>query len=106
MGTQELLEIAESWSTHCGTVEMNLTRNHEVGVQSLALLSRLRIRHCCELWYRNLSLGLDLALLWLWHRPAVVVLIQPLAWEPPYVSGAALKKKLLNLKDYNFVPRG
>ena len=34
----------------------------------------------------------DLALQWLWHRPAVVALIRPLAWEPPYAVGAALKR--------------
>ena len=33
----------------------------------------------------------DPALLWLWCRPAAVAPIQPLAWEPPYASGAALK---------------
>ena len=33
--------------------------------------------------------GLDLALLWLWHRPAAVALIGPLAWEPPYAAGVA-----------------
>ena len=33
--------------------------------------------------------GLDSVLLWLWHRPAAASLIQPLAWEPPYASGAA-----------------
>ena len=37
--------------------------------------------------------SLDLALLWLWLRPATVVLIQPLAWEPSYAAGVALKKK-------------
>ena len=31
--------------------------------------------------------GLDLALLWLWHRPAAVAPIQPLAQELPYVTG-------------------
>ena len=36
--------------------------------------------------------GSDLALLWLWHRPVAVTRIQPLAWEPPYAMGAALKK--------------
>ena len=35
----------------------------------------------------------DLALLWLWHRPAAVALIGPLAWEPPYATGEALKEK-------------
>ena len=37
--------------------------------------------------------GSDLALLWLWHRLAAVALIRPLAWEPPHVSGVALKSK-------------
>ena len=37
--------------------------------------------------------GLDLELLWLWHRPAAVALMQPPAWEPPYAMGAALKSK-------------
>ena len=37
--------------------------------------------------------GSDLAWLWLWHRPVTTALIQPLAWEPPYAEGAALKKK-------------
>ena len=35
----------------------------------------------------------DLVLLWLWHRLAAVVVISPLAWEPPYAAGTALKKK-------------
>ena len=37
--------------------------------------------------------GLDLALLWLWRRPAAIVSIQPLAWEPPYAVSVALKTK-------------
>ena len=37
--------------------------------------------------------GLDPALLWLWCRPAATAPIGPLAWEPPYAVGAALKKK-------------
>ena len=28
-------------------------------------------------------------LVWLWHRPAAVALIGPLAWEPPYAAGVA-----------------
>ena len=38
----------------------------------------------------------DLALLWLWHRPAGAVLIGPLAWELPYASGVAIKRKKIN----------
>ena len=29
----------------------------------------------------------------LWHRPAPVALIEPLAWESPYDTGVALKSK-------------
>ena len=35
----------------------------------------------------------DLALLWLWCRPEAIAPIQPLAWEPPYAAGVALKSK-------------
>ena len=52
-------------------------------VQSLSLLSRLRIWHCRELWCR-LKTRLGPALLWLWCRLAAVALIQPLSWKPPY----------------------
>ena len=30
-------------------------------------------------------------MLWLWRRLAAVAPIGPLAWEPPYAEGAALK---------------
>ena len=33
--------------------------------------------------------GSDLALLWLWHRLVATAPVRPLAWEPPYVTGAA-----------------
>ena len=35
----------------------------------------------------------DPMLLWLWCRPAAAAPIQPLAWELPYATGAALKKQ-------------
>ena len=37
--------------------------------------------------------GWDPALLWLWCRPAAVAPIGPLAWEPPYATGAAPDSK-------------
>ena len=33
--------------------------------------------------------GSDPALLWLWCRPAATAPTGPLAWEPPYATGAA-----------------
>ncbi|RKM63566.1 hypothetical protein C0215_19860 [Clostridioides difficile] len=35
----------------------------------------------------------DPVLLWLWCRPVAIALIRPLAWEPPYAMGGALKKQ-------------
>ena len=61
-------------------------------IPSLASLSGLRIGHCRELWCRSRR-GSDLALLQLWCRAAAVALIGPLAWEPPYATGAALKRQ-------------
>ena len=61
-------------------------------IRSLVSLSGLRIQCCRELWCRQRR-GSDLAWLWLWCRPAATALIQLLAWEPPYASGAALKKR-------------
>ena len=57
-------------------------------VRSLALLSGLRIRHCCELWCSRRR-GSDPTLLWLWRWLETTAPIRPLAWEPPYAAGAA-----------------
>ena len=42
--------------------------------------------------------GSDLALLWLWHRPAAIASIRPLAWEPPQAAGEALKRQKTKTK--------
>ena len=36
--------------------------------------------------------------LWLWCRPGAIAPIQPLAWESPYATGAALKKQKIKIK--------
>ena len=66
------------WSSPCGAAETNPTSNYEV-VGLIPGLSQ---------WAK------DPALLWLWHRLAVVAPIGPLAWEPPYAMSAALKDKV------------
>ena len=63
---------------------MNPTRNDEVVGSTLALLSGLRIGRCCELWCRAHAL----------LGSAATALIQPLAWEPPYAMGVALKRQI------------
>ena len=45
--------------------------------------------------------SLDLALLWLWRRPAAAAPYRPLAWDLPYATGEALKKKK---KNHNQLP--
>ena len=71
---------------------MNLTSIHE-DAGAITGLSGSGIRHCSELWCRSwCRSGSDPALVWLWHRPAAAALIRPLAWEPPYAVGVALKK--------------
>ena len=47
----------------------------------------------------NSRYGSDLALLWLWHRPTAVALIQLLAWELSYAAGVALKSKKKKKKE-------
>ena len=61
-------------------------------VRSLALLSGLRIgiAMSCGVGRRSSS---DPVLLWLWHRPAAIALIWPLAWGPPFATGMALKRQ-------------
>ena len=56
-------------------------------VQSLASLSGLRIQHCHELWCRLQTwLGSDIVAAML----EATAPIEPLAWEPPYLSDVAL----------------
>ena len=55
---------------------------HSVGWESGVAVS-------CGAGHRR---GWDLTLLWLWRRPAAAAPIGALAWEPPYVVNAALKR--------------
>ena len=52
----------------------------------------------CGVGHRH---GSDPALLWLCCRMAVPAPVQPLAWDPPYASGAALKKTKNSVREKN-----
>ena len=71
---------------------MNPTSIHEDAVRSLACSvgQGSGIAVSCGVGHRR---GSDLALLWLWCRPAAAALIRPVAWELPYATGLALKEK-------------
>ena len=85
------IENITEWSSCHGAAETNPTRNHEV-VGSIPGLFQ---------WVKDLAVSCGVghrcrlvpSLLWLWHRLAVLAPIWPLAWELPYATGSALKKK-------------
>ena len=72
---------------------MNLTSIHEDADSIPGLLSGLMVWRCHELCSVGRRHGLDLALLWLWHRPAATAPFLLLAWEPTYATGVALKRQ-------------
>ena len=74
-------------------------------VQSLALLSELRIQHYCKLGYRLQTLLVsDIA--GLWCRPEAAALIWLLAWKLPYATGLTKKKKKDIYFTYMFICMG
>ena len=71
-----------------------------IQVQYLALLSGLRIWHCCKLQYRlQMQLGSHVAVAVV--QPVAAATIQPLAWELPYATGVALKGKEEKRNSFN-----
>ena len=70
---------------------MSLTSSHDsVGLIPCPAGLGSGIAMSCGVGHRHRS---DPVLLWLWCRWAAVALIQPLAWEFLYATGAALKSK-------------
>ena len=63
----------------------------------------MRMWMCLTQWVKDLGIatgcgighrhGSDLSLLWLWLWPAAIAVIRPLAWEPSYAVGVALKRQ-------------
>ena len=73
-------------SSHCGSVVMNPTSNHEDEGLILGLIQ----------WVRD-------PMVWPWHRLASAALIQSLGWELTYAAGVAFKKKKKKKKKEGWV---
>ena len=88
----------ESQSSHCGTVETNPTRNYEVVGSIPGLVQWVKEPTLLVSSGVGCTCSSDPALLWLCCRLAAVAPVWPLAWEPPYAMGVALKSKNKNKK--------
>ena len=80
------------WSSHPGSLEMNLTSIHEDTLLIPGLAKWVKDLGCksCGVGRKHSS---DPMLLWLWHKPAATAPIQPLAWEPPDAVSVALERQ-------------
>ena len=87
-------KLVDDRSSHCGTVETNPTSIHEDSDSIPHLAQWVRdlpsVALSCGVVCRHSS---DPKLLWPWCRPAAEVPILPLAWEIPYATSEALKKR-------------
>ena len=86
------LKKKNSGSSHRGATKTNPTRNHEFAgsIPGLTRWIKDPVLPWAVIDHRR---GSDPTLLWLWSRMAAAALIRPLAWEPSYAVGTALKTK-------------
>ena len=88
----------------------NPTRNHEVtssvpGLAHWVKGSGVKGSGIAVSYGVGCRRGSDPTWLWLWCRPVASAPTEPLAWEPPYAVGAALKrqKKKVFLNQRNYI---
>ena len=78
---------------------MNMTNIHE-DVRMIPGLPQRVKDLVCGVGRRS---GSDTVLQSSWGRPAVTAPIQPLAWELPCATGAALKKRKTKQNNYKYI---
>ena len=75
-------------SSRRGSVEANLTSIHEIAGSFSGESNGVAV-NCGVGCRRSLDPAIAVAVV---YRPATTALIRPLAWEPPYAMGMALKR--------------
>ena len=108
-----MLSEVSQWDTNIICYHLHVESKKKEGVQGVPAVVQWRRVRLGTLRFRVRSLasfngsrsgvamscgvgrrcGLDPVLLWLWHRPAAIAPIRPVAWELPYAAGVALKSK-------------
>ena len=83
------LKLPQFWNSRHGSGQTNLTSIKEDAGLIPDLARGVKDAVSCGVGRRCYS---DPALL-SWHRPAATAPIRPLAWEPPYATGVALKRQ-------------
>ena len=97
LAEEAVAEKAIRRSSDCGSTETNPTSIHEDSGSIPGLTQWIGFAMSSGVGHRC---GSDLALLWLWCRPAAVATIPPLAWELPYAAPAVLKKNKKTKKPF------
>ena len=86
-------KTVETGNSHCASVARNLPGTHEITGSIPGFTQCVKDPALPRAVVYVIDEALICKLLWLWPA-TVLALIQPLAWQFPYDTGVALKKKI------------
>ena len=86
-------KTVETGNSHCASVARNLPGTHEITGSIPGFTQCVKDPALPRAVVYVIDEALICKLLWLWPA-TVLALIQPLAWQFPYATGVALKKKM------------